>query len=656
MRAFTKNQPVFIDGIEFKVIRTSAESAQLENQITGEFKSESFNKLMTWYGEGRLHVHKEIFATSKPAKSQSSSHLNLPAVRSKAALIDSRRIVAYVNGIKQQGHVAGTKRLKEIASDVCTRIGDSRPPHVTTLYAWLRKFNESKGDFRAVINNYDARGGRGKSRLPIEVEQLIDSRIERVLLQPKAGSAEDVHLAVMLDIQQLNTMRVESEHFKVPGLRTIQRRIQSLWAYDFAVARYGRMEADRRFGMYIGARRTDHILQLVEIDHSPLDILVVNEEGVVIGRPSVTVIIDRKSRCVLGLHISLAGHGTQAVFECLRHALMPKMYLMKDGAYGDMDLVWPCFGWFTTIVMDNGPEFHAEAVVDALLNIGIGTEFAPSRDPNSKPHVERFLKTLNYGLIHTLPGTTLAKTHHRIGFKAEDNSCLTLEQLDRIVHRWVCNVYHQRPHRGLDGRTPLAAWNEGAESHPPQLKLNYDDVEIEFSQVADSALQHYGIDLNTFVYVSPQLLTLRRTLPSNAKVTVKWPLHDAGHIWAWDPHLSLYFKVNNKDAQYSKLTVAQAKAVKKAKAEPKSDYARTNATAKDIIRNEVDQAQKAKRLKDRKAGARLADHTSARSRSKNYQQKEVMPTHCEGHAMSNECDDALLEIAVDLPMEALHAE
>ena len=653
MRTFTKDQAVYLDGVEHKVVRATADTVQLESQVTGEFKSENMTTLMFMYSKGALLTTKNRSEPTRSVCHRNSGDAQESSIRSQAALVDSRRKAAYVTGVKREGHIAGRKRLRELVLKISQDLKEARPPHLSTIYSWLAQLDHAQGDFRALISNYDARGGRGRSRLSVEVEQLIDTRIEKVLLERKAGSAEDVHLGVLLDIQHLNTTRLKSEHIKVPGLRTIQRRIEKLWAYDFALARYGRVEAERRFGAYLGARQARHILDIVEIDHTPLDILVVDEAGVVIGRPWATVIIDRKSRCILGFHISLAGHGTAAVFECLRHALMPKLYLAEGGTYADLNLEWPCLGWFSVLVMDNGREFHAEAVIDALLNIGIGTEFAPSKDPNAKPHVERFLRTLNYGLIHTLPGTTLAKVHKRVGFKAEDDACLTLEQLDRAIHVWICNVYHQRPHRGLDRRAPLSAWNEGAQSHPPQLKLNFDDVEIEFSQVGESVLQHYGIDLNTFIYVSTQLLTLRRMLPANTKVTVKWPQHNAGHIWVWDPHQSMYFKVSNKEEEYTNLTVPQAKFAKRAKAEPKSAYARTNAKANDIIHHEADLAQKAKKLKDRKAGARLANRTSAQPRGRRPEQAHDYPQSENMDAMLTDAshDDALVHIEIHLPCE-----
>jgi putative transposase len=264
--------------------------------------------------------------------------------------------------------------------------------------------------------------------------------------------------------------------------------------------------------------------------------------------------------------------------------------------------------------MDNGREFHAESVIDALMNLAIATEFARSRTPNDKPYVERFLRTFNYSFIHRLPGTTLAKIHQRIGFKAEDEACLTLEQLDRMIHVWVCQIYHLRPNAGLNGRAPIVVWREGAAAFPPQLKANIEDLDIEFAIVDSCALQHYGIDLNTFEFTSTRLTTLRRMLPQCTKVNVKWPAHDAGHIFVWDSINEEYFKVDNKDPQYAGLTVEQAKAAKKAKAaaDPSSQLAIASAEA--VNRQMVDKSLSDKKLKNRKKGAKQDNHTSERYR------------------------------------------
>lgn len=563
MHAFRKDQTIYRGDNEYRVDRQLNEfDVRLESVATGEMETHKVFNLLTEYIEGTLltaaqrrhELRSGTTARSKPAR---MDHLS-PAAKS-----ETRRRLDYLVRLDRMGSFHKSRDELTVDLRVVAGVrGEERAPHVTTVYRWRRKYVLAQADVRALFCGFDKQGGKGVSRLDPEVEAIIHDKIESVFLSKKRSSAEEVHNAVFLEIQKRNTNLVESEWLPVPGLRTIQRRLSELYAFDLAVAKYGEREAERRFAHHLGARAVSRVLELVEIDHSPVDCLVTDDDGVVIGRPTITVVLDRKSRCVLGFHLSLAGHGTTAVFAALRHALLPKTYLRER--YADLQVEWECFGWPEVVLMDNGREFHAESVADALMNLAIAIEFARSRTPNDKPHVERFLRTFNYCFIHRLPGTTLAKVHERIGFKAEAEACITLTELDRLIHVWICQVYHQRPHSGLDGRAPIAVWREGAAAFPPQLKANAEDLDIEFSQAETSALQHYGIDLNTFKYVSPRLLTLRRMLTEGASVDIKWPAYDAGHIFVWDRISEEYFKVPNKDKQYVGLTVEQAKAAKKA--------------------------------------------------------------------------------------------
>jgi putative transposase len=200
--------------------------------------------------------------------------------------------------------------------------------------------------------------------------------------------------------------------------------------------------------------------------------------------------------------------------------------------------------------------------------------------------------------------------------------------LDKIIHVWICNHYHLRPHKGLYGRTPFAVWEESARVFPPQLKFNSGDLEIEFSNFDSSSLQHYGIDLNTFTYSSPQLNHLYRKLPERSKVQVKWPEVNAGHIWVWDPLEEEYFKAQNNDEQFDGLTVTQAKAAKKAKTSGDPRYRQTNADAKSINKDICDTALADKKLKVRRKGARSSNKTSKDSRGQSAApQADFFDTH-----------------------------
>jgi len=610
MITFVKDHVIFRNELQYRIDRPLPTGIQLENCTTGEFSTLDLSTLLREYTDGILCTatqmvlpHKKIPSSAPPSSPSAEFQ------KSQAARIDSRRRIDYIVRLSEQCAFVGTKaNLIKAIEEVSRARNEERPPHITTVYRWHRGFLIAQKDIRAMFSKIEMRGGKNRSRLAPEVEAIIDEKIEAIFLKQKSSSAEEVHDAVFLSVQKINTMRIEGEWLKMPGLRTIQRRISRLYGFDVAVARYGQTEAERRFGATLVSRRVRKILELVEIDHTPVDLMVVNEDRVVIGRPTITLVIDRYSRCVLGFHLSLSGHGTPAVFEALRHALLPKTY-MKD-RYPDLNLEWECYGWFERLLMDNGAEFHAFAVVDAMLNLGILSEFAGSREPNDKPFVERLNRTFNYSFIHRLPGTTLSKLHKRIGFKAEDDACITLAELDRMIHAWILGYYHLRPHLGLGRRAPIDVWRESAAAHPPQLKANAKDVDIEFSEVTTSCVQHYGIDLNTHRYASVQLSNLRRMLPSNNNsVDVKWPRHDMGYIHVWDPFEKIYFKVPNVDDGYAGLTLEQAKAAKKI-LKTNDSYKRVRAEAADVVREMVANAAVDKKLQNRRKGARFENKSS----------------------------------------------
>ncbi|MFM0371060.1 integrase [Paraburkholderia aspalathi] len=621
MTTFSKDQIVFRGDAQFRVVRTQGLVAQLENIATGEFTNHNHDDLLEEYMRGYLRPAntKQYRSPRRETNGDEKIPLSMDEL-TEVARSNTRRRISYIVGLERE-EAFGTSRkdLRKAILKIASELADPRPPAECTVYKWRKRYRVAQLDVGALFDRVDLRGGRGKPRLDRTVDAIIHEKIETVFLSAKTGSAEEIHNAVFLAIQVENAGRPEADWLKAPGLRTIQRRLGEVNAYDRALARYGEREASRRFANHLGARNVTRILEIVEIDHSPVDALVVDENGVVIGRPVLTVVFDRYSRCVLGYSLSLAGFGVHAVFEALRHALLPKTYLRRR--YPEMELTWDCHGWFELLLMDNGREFHSRAVEDALINLSILSEFAASRDPNDKPFVERFLKTFNYSFIHRLPGTTLAKVHERIGFKAEDEACLTLEQLNQLIHVWITSVYHMRPHRGLSGKAPVNVWRESAQAYPPLLKCNAEDLDIEFSSLEESVLQHYGIDLNTFTYVSEDLLALRRLLPPKSKVAVKAPYGNAGFIWVWNPIEKAYIKADNKDQSYADLTIEQAKLAKKVLADG-PDYQRTIADAQEIIRQKSEQAMSDPKLSIRKKGARMANKTA---KDQNREVAEKMP-------------------------------
>jgi putative transposase len=75
-----------------------------------------------------------------------------------------------------------------------------------------------------------------------------------------------------------------------------------------------------------------------------------------------------------------------------------------------------------------------------------------------KGSVERFFRTLNTGLIRNLPGTAFSNVQEKGDYESDKHACLTLDQLESGVVKWIVDGYHQTPHRSLDERTPSQVW------------------------------------------------------------------------------------------------------------------------------------------------------------------------------------------------------
>src|SRR5450631_293311 len=168
---------------------------------------------------------------------------------------------------------------------------------VTTLYRWARAFRAT--GLLSSLLPYKPAGGRGKSRLEPGVEQIILQTIEEHFLTPQQRSIESTAAEV--------ARRCRERQLSEPHAGTIRARIVALPLRERLSRRSHRKAAFDRFvprpGSFDAAQRP---LDFVQIDHTKLDIIVVDEQQrLPIGRAWVTLTIDVYSRMVLGFYISL---------------------------------------------------------------------------------------------------------------------------------------------------------------------------------------------------------------------------------------------------------------------------------------------------------------------------------------------------------------
>jgi putative transposase len=272
------------------------------------------------------------------------------------------------------------------------------------------------------------------------------------------------------------------------------------------------------------------------MDHTPLDLFLIDEKTwLPLGRPTLTVAIDRYSRMLLGYYLSFGSPSTAAVMGALRHAILPKTLSKADMPSVHIEHTWPCYGLPAQIVVDNGMEFHSNDLDSVAYDLGIHIQFCPKHQPRFKGAVERFLGTVNYNFAHQLPGTSFARFYQRGDYDPQKCALLTFAELKHLFEKWVVDVYAQTVHRGL-GTTPWARWHEGLAHHEPELPEDLRVLQRRIGLVKSRCLRRDGIQLNGIRYSGDALQPILSAFGEGVQVRVSYDAEDLGEIQVWGPN------------------------------------------------------------------------------------------------------------------------
>ncbi len=211
-----------------------------------------------------------------------------------------------------------------------------------------------------------------------------------------------------------------------------------------------------KFGLEI---EITHSNQVWQCDHTKLDLFVVSPTGVVLGRPWLTTVVDTYSRAIVGMYLSMEPRSCAVVCLGLRHAILPKQY---SSAY-ELTQVWGTYGVPEYIYTDGGKEFNSNHLEQVAAELKI--VLCQRRYPAEGGIVERPFGTLNSELLSTLPGYTGGSVKRRTKLSQKEAS-LTLEQLERLIVRYIVERYNQQLDSRTGNQTRLGRWESGRIAQP----------------------------------------------------------------------------------------------------------------------------------------------------------------------------------------------
>jgi putative transposase len=601
-----KNMVFDWSGSKFRIDRLHKnDDVVLERLADGSISVFKRQALLTEYREGKITAVSEREAGATPTVKVFSRPLD---ELSEVVQMEVTRRRHYLQAICDAGSVVFTKaHIEPLIQRVAAEIDDPKPPSTTSIYRWHLRYRSEK-DSRALIPRTDRRGSHAMKQNETVLRLASDSISEAFKVSPMA-SGPSIYTRLLAKIEIENRYLIPKEQLKAPSLRTVYRMLLRLDAYDRAALKEGKIAADKRFTVVKAGVRSAQILERVEIDHTPLDLFLIDEKSrLPLGRPTLTVVVDHYSRMLLGFHLSFGNPSTAAVMGALRHAILPKEEAMVQvNPELKPKHTWQCYGRPDVMVVDNGMEFHGKDLESVAYDLGIRIQFCPKHQPRFKGVVERYLGTCNRFFAHQLPGTSLSRWHLRGDYDPLKHAVLTLSDFQMIFHKWVLDVYAQTVHRGT-GETPWARWHEGLKRREPELPESVHALKQRIGQIEERTLRADGILLHGIRYNGESLAPILRAYGPGTKVRVLFDSEDLGDIQVWGPNSPEPVVVSALDQNHARgLTALQNDLIRTAvreKGASQQDRAAL-AVARQSIISTVENLMSSRKQKDRRRAAEI---------------------------------------------------
>jgi putative transposase len=563
LNALRQGSHVKIGPTRFLILqKLSGNAWQLQNTATGEWCKFTEDELLDKFSRNEL-VFDRGTDDQQSINPHSPDRLGraLSTYPVELVMIAQNR-VRYLREIDRLQPIAITsKTMEPLIQSVSERVGDAKPPGWRTLARDYRKWLRAGRDVRAVISRHADKGSRGPRMIPA-VRVVVDEVVGQLYMTEERKRVPEVHLEIIRRVADANRFRPCNDQLPIPSRRTIYREIERKSPYELMMARYGKRRAEMEFRVSGAGPETSRALQRVSMDHTPSDIIVVDDNTMLpLGRPTITSALDEHTRCPTGFYTGFEPPSCLSVMRCLKHAILPKTYVPRE--FPSIKNPWECYGVPELVVVDNPPEFHSSHFERACLQIGTDIQYAKVLVPWYKGKLERFQGTLNHDLMHGNPGTTFSNILERDEYDPTRHAVVLLSTFREMLHRWIIDVYLQTPHRGIKD-TPAHRWHSDVSALPPPLPPSASELDVVLGMTAQRVVFHYGIELEGLKYNGEELGSLRRRMGTGAKVELTFDPGDLGHINVLDSEKGVYVRVPALDRAYAKgLSLWQHKVIRR---------------------------------------------------------------------------------------------
>lgn len=429
--------------------------------------------------------------------------------------------------------------IKRSKSQV-NEVGQNNGYSGRTIYKWINLYEQTN----LVSSLVPSTSNRGSKSLRIDskVEYIVSEILDDLYLNKQRFSFRKIYNRIYQECKKNNLV--------APHENTIRNRIQDIDPEIATKRRIGYKESKEKYSNFEGEfPEGNYPLEFVQIDHTPLDIIVVDKiHRLALGRPYLTLAIDVYSRMIAGIYVSLQAPGYFNVSQCLFNIFTKKdKFLLKNNVVGD----WNINGIPRIIGVDNGADLVSSDMQRVCDEFGITLMKRPVSRPQFGAHVERVLGTINKE-IHNLPGSTKSNIFEKGNYDAAKEALYTIEDLSQWIVKFIVNIYHKKYHYGIS-MTPEEKYIKGTfgdDENPgtglPPILDNLEYVKIALLPTEFRTVQKDGITLDGITYYSDVLrhwIARVDSKKSKIKHKIKRDPLNIQKIYFYDSELKEYFEI-----------------------------------------------------------------------------------------------------------------
>jgi putative transposase len=392
-------------------------------------------------------------------------------------------------------------------------------------------------------------GGARRARVSTDVEGIIFKTLREMWLQ-----LEQPDLAPIVDEIRA---RCAAEGLKPPAYVTVAKRIPQVFSpEEIARRRLSGGKHLHRLKPRPGYIRASHALEVVQIDHTPADIQfveVIDDHGIFVGRPYLTIAADVATSAVVGFCLTLERPSRLSVALCLAHAMCRKDdWLAERGITHS----WEMYGRPKQIVVDSAKEFQSSTFTRGCADFGITVRTRNKGTVHRGGIVERHLGKVNT-VLRSLPGKTGRSIADRGDYSSDERASLTFAALERCIALAI--IDHNQTQNARKLTVPNLEW----ERRLPPTDRPIDDpdhVLLNFLPRKARRISPQGVSLFAIDYFEHWLGPLVALRDRLEPLDLCYDPRDISRIYIADPDTRVWRPVGRRDGMTMSITLWQHEA------------------------------------------------------------------------------------------------